>query len=108
MTEIQKEMIRAMRMQGIGYKAIARDLRLRRNQVQLYCKTHGLGGDGNLVRLNYVIWCEKTGHCLQCGAELKQPTRGRKKKFCSGKCRTAWCRMKQVEAEDEIRGGIDV
>ena len=107
MTDVQKELIRAMRLQGIGYKAIARDLHLRRNQVQLYCKTHGLGGDGNLVRLNYVIWCEKTGHCLYCGTELKQPDRGRKKKFCSGKCRTAWCRAKQAEAEETETGGSD-
>ena len=107
MTDAQKELIRAMRLQGIGYKAIARDLHLRRNQVQLYCKTHGLGGDGNLVRLNYVIWCEKTGHCLYCGTELKQPDRGRRKKFCSGKCRTAWCRAKQAKADETDLGGSD-
>jgi hypothetical protein len=72
MTEVQKELIRSMRLQGIGYRAIARSLHLKLNKVELYCKTHGLGGDGNLVRLNYVIWCEKTGHCLYCGTELEQ------------------------------------
>ncbi len=96
MTEVQKEMIRSMRLEGIGYKAIARDLNLRRNQVQLFCKTHGLGGDGKLVRLNYEIWCEKTGHCLMCGKKLSQPAIGRKKRFCSGRCRTAYCRKKNT------------
>ncbi len=99
MTEVQKEMIRSMRLVGIGYKAIARDLNLRRNQVQLYCKTHGLGGDGKLVRLNYEIWCEKTGHCLMCGAKLTQPATGRKKRFCSGRCRTAYCRKKNADED---------
>ena len=107
MTEVQKELIRAMRLQGIGYRAIARSLRLRLNKVELYCKTHGLAGDGWLVRLNYPVWCENNDRCLVCGKKLEQRGRGRKKKFCSGKCRTAWCRMKQAEAEDEI-GGIDV
>ncbi|MBP3805405.1 MAG: hypothetical protein J6I76_16220 [Oribacterium sp.] len=107
MTEVQKELIRAMRLQGIGYRAIARSLRLRLNKVELYCKTHGLAGDGWLVRLNYPVWCENNDRCPVCGKKLEQSGRGRKKKFCSGKCRTAWCRMKQADAEDEM-GGVDV
>ena len=97
MTDVQKEMIHAMRLQGIGYRAIAKSLHLRLNRVELYCKTHGLAGDGSLVRLNYAIWCEMNGRCLVCGEKLKQPKRGRRKKFCSGKCRTAYYRKKHEE-----------
>ena len=101
MTNVQKEMIRAMRLQGIGYRAIAKNLNLKLNRVVLYCKTHGLAGDGSLVRMNYAVWCEQNGRCPVCGAKLKQPERGRKKRFCSGKCRTAYYRKKHEE-EDHV------
>ncbi len=57
MTEMQKEQIRAMRMQGIGYRAIAKAMGLKINQVQLFCKANGLAGTGELANLNYPIWC---------------------------------------------------
>ena len=104
MTEVQKELIRSMRLQGIGYRAIARSLHLKLNKVELYCKTHGLAGDGWLVRLNYPVWCEQNDRCPVCGKKLTQPKRGRRKKFCSGKCRTAWCRARRAEEET---GGSD-
>lgn len=100
MTEVQKEMIRSMRLQGIGYRAIASSLHLKLNRVELFCKTHGLAGEGWLVRLNYPVWCEKNNCCMMCGRKLEQPGRGRKKRFCSGKCRTAYCRMKQKQDVD--------
>jgi len=51
----QKELIRPLRLHGWGYKRIAKELRLNRNQVQLYCKTHGLVGAGEFVKLNLPI-----------------------------------------------------
>ena len=93
MTETQKEQIRAMRMQGIGYRLIANELGLKINQVQLFCKAHGLAGKVELARLNYPIWCHI------CGAKLIQPKTGRRKRFCSGRCRTRYCLMKK-EMED--------
>ena len=104
MTEVQKELIRSMRLQGIGYRAIARSLHLKLNKVELYCKTHGLGGEGWLVRKNYPVWCELNDCCPVCGRKVTQPKRGRRKKFCSGKCRTAWCRARRAEEET---GGHD-
>ena len=59
MKQEQKELIRSLRLQGWGYKRIAKELRLNRNQVQLYCKTHGLAGAGEFVKLNLPIWYEK-------------------------------------------------
>lgn len=44
MTETQKAKIFNMRMQGIGYHVIGNTLNLNENQVQQYCKTHGLPG----------------------------------------------------------------
>ena len=53
MTETQKEQIRAMRMQGIGYRLIAKSLGLKINQVQLFCKAHGLEHDS--IKKDYWI-----------------------------------------------------
>ena len=99
MTETQKEQIRAMRMQGIGYRLIANELGLKINQVQLFCKAHGLAGPGELTRLNYPIWCEQNGRCPICGEKIIQPKTGRRKRFCSGRCRTRYCLIKK-EMED--------
>ena len=101
MKQEQKELIRSLRLQGWGYKRIAKELRLNRNQVQLYCKTHGLGGTGEFVKLNMPIWYEQNGRCIICGEKLDRKDRGRKKRFCAGKCRTKHYRMRKEEAEEE-------
>lgn len=104
MTDLQKEKIRAMRMHGIGYHVIAKELCLRENQVQLFCKAHGLAGDNHLVRLNYPVWCEQNNRCLVCGVKLKQPKTGRRKKFCSGRCRTRFCRESKEDTDHDTDG----
>ncbi len=97
MTDEQKNAIRAMRLKGYGYKAIGKALDLNENRVQLYCKSHGLAGSAELIKLNYPIWCEQNGRCPICGAKVMQPRTGRKKRFCSGRCRTKYCREKKEE-----------
>lgn len=92
MTDKQKKQIRAMRMQGFGYCAIAKELGLKENNVQSFCKYNGLSGDPSLISVNYMIWCEQHNRCLTCGIRLTQPRTGRRKKFCSGRCRTRYCR----------------
>jgi len=99
MTETQKEQILSMRMQGIGYRIIGKMLNLNENLVQLYCKAHGLAGDGNLVMLNHDIWCRENNRCILCGRKLKQPRHGRRKQFCDGRCRTRYCQLKNKSEE---------
>ena len=94
LTELQKQQIFSMRMQGIGYHVIGKTLDLKENQVQLYCKAHGLAGDPNLVILNHAVWCEQNNRCAFCDRKLQQPPRGRHRRFCSGSCRTRYCIMK--------------
>ncbi len=101
MKQEQGELIRSLRLESWGYKRIAKELRLNRNQVQLYCQTHGLGGQGEFVKLNLPIWYENNGRCIVCGEKLKKKRRGRKRKFCSGKCRTKYYRMKRQKQEEE-------
>ena len=101
MTDAQKECILAMRMQGIGYHVIGRTLHLPENQIQLYCRSHGLAGYGMFVKENHAVWCRQHQRCQFCGAKLKQPDTGRRRQFCSGACRTRFCRMKMKYMEDE-------
>ncbi len=97
MTDEQKNAIRAMRLKGYGYKVIGKALEIAENRVQLYCKSHGLAGSAELIRLNYPIWCQKNSRCMNCGKKITQPKTGRRKKFCSGRCRTRYCREKMEE-----------
>jgi hypothetical protein len=93
--DTQKDMIRRMRFKGQGYGTIAKQLGMDADRVQDYCRNHGLAGDGNLVRLNYPVWCEQNGRCLICCRKVKQPRVGRRKRFCSGRCRTQYCRERK-------------
>lgn len=101
MTDKQKEFIRTMRFQGFGYSAISKAMNLKENRVQAYCKKHGLAGSAELTRLNYPIWCEQNNRCLVCGTKLKQPKTGRRKRFCSGRCRTRFCREKKEDTDND-------
>lgn len=94
MTDEQKNAIRAMRLKGYGYKVIGKSLEIAENRVQLYCKSHGLFGSAELIKLNYPIWCQQNNRCMICGKKITQSKTGRRKKFCSGKCRTRYCREK--------------
>ena len=49
---MQTAQIRALRMQGKGYKAIASDVGLSRDIVRNYCKAHGMEGYGEAAALN--------------------------------------------------------
>lgn len=94
MTEKLKSAIREYRLQGIGYGRIAFALGLKETAVRAYCKSHGLSGDVSLVKRNYAIWCELNNCCPVCGTVLPQNNHGRRRKFCSGRCRVRYCREK--------------
>ena len=96
----QKELIRSLRLHGWGYKRIARELKLNRNEVQLFCTTNGLGGPGEFVKLNMPVWNEQNNRCIICGEKLSQKSHGRKRRFCSGKCRTRFYRLRKKEVAD--------
>jgi len=84
MTAIEKEKIRYLRGEGLGYKAIASRLVLSENAVKGFCKRNGLDG----------IAAENADDiCRQCGAAFEKKPGAEKKKFCSGKCRSAWWRQ---------------
>ena len=99
MTDVQRELINAMRHEGKGYRYIARSLNLTESSVEQFCARHGLAGHGSLVKLNVAARNKSRGLCMVCGKPIDQNQRGRKRQFCSAKCRTAYWRMKK-EAEE--------
>lgn len=52
MTGVQAERIKALRIEGNGYKAIASALGLSRDIVRNYCKANGLDGYGEFAAVN--------------------------------------------------------
>lgn len=90
MTALQKEEIYKLRLQGLGYKAIARELLLSVDAIKRYCKRHHLNGPAEIVKLNAEVILKNSGLCLFCKKPIRQKKRGRTKKFCSNICKCAW------------------
>ena len=91
------------RLLGFGYKRIASELGLKRDDVRDYCKAHGLGGEGEYVKYNLLVWREKNNRCIICGKRLSQKKLGRNKRFCSGRCRTVYFRKVQSKRRKSSR-----
>ncbi|WP_303837376.1 hypothetical protein [Ruminococcus flavefaciens] len=102
MKYVQKAQILSLRMQGVGYGTIAKEMCLTEDQVKLYCKTNGLAGDGSFVSENHEVWCRKKSRCLLCGKKVIQPTNGRPRRFCNGRCRTRYCRINKKIMEVQV------
>ncbi|MBP2654234.1 MAG: hypothetical protein H6Q73_1803 [Firmicutes bacterium] len=90
MTPAQKQEIYKLRLQGLGYKAIAREMLISVDAIKGYCKRHGLNDSAKLVPLNAKTIEKNSGLCLQCKKPIRQNKRGRTKKFCSDICRYTW------------------
>ena len=79
MTDLQKEQIRAMRLQGLGYMKIGEKLGISDNTVRSFCRRKGLGDAA-----------KNTVACQQCGKLMKIVPKRKPRRFCSDACRTAW------------------
>ena len=90
MTDNEKAEIVRLRMSGMGYKAIASRLKISRDRIRAFCKSAGINGIAEAAILNHEIDIERGAVCIRCGRRLVQTQRGRNKKFCSDKCRSAY------------------
>ena len=90
MTDFQAKQIRELRMRGVGYRAIASVVGLSRDIVRNYCKGHGLDGYASALTLNMKEQMASGAACMCCGKQIVQAATGRKRKFCSDKCRREW------------------
>lgn len=85
-----QDKIAQLRLKGLGYKAIAAKLGLSRDTVRHYCRKNNLTGYADAVKLNHEEMLEGGTICPNCSSVLKQPERGKKRRFCSDKCRSEW------------------
>ena len=96
-TNEQRSKIINIRLDGAGYKSIARLLDLSRDAVRNYCIKIGLDG---IASENYdeefksCFNTESVGkNCRYCGQVLTQNKTGRTKYYCSSSCRIAWSKV---------------
>lgn len=82
MNDKQKVKIQELRLQGAGYRKIAKEMGLSENTIKSYCRRHPLiEQKGDLEHVHY---------CLQCNKVIDQNGKRKEKKFCSDACRMAW------------------
>jgi len=92
MTDEQKRKIEFLRYQGWGYDRIANSLGASRDTVRGYCKRKGINGLATDLTIMHQKLKEEFAYefCLYCGLTLCQGGKGRKKKYCSIKCKREW------------------
>lgn len=78
----EKEKIKKLREEGLGYTEIAKYMNISVNTIKSFCKRNALGG----IKSND----ENASICEYCGNPVKQIPRRKKKRFCSDKCRNNW------------------
>lgn len=77
MTKEERNKIKTLQLQGMGYRTIAAILNLPVNSVKSWCRRHP-------------VRSAPEKHCHNCGAAIEQTPQKRRKKFCSDKCRYIW------------------
>lgn len=93
MTNGQRQKIKTLRYQGVGYGKIAKATGLSRDSVRNYCIREGLNGYASELVTEYreVLKEEMLFVvCLNCGMKLEQKSCGRKRKYCSLSCKREW------------------
>ena len=84
MTNEQRMIVSALRVQGMGYGAIARKVGISENTVKSFCRRNAQKEEKTLVGN------DREHLCLCCGAPVAQNAGRKEKKFCSDKCRNRW------------------
>jgi len=79
--------IMELRHKGLGYKSIAIVVGTSRENVRYYCKTHGLDGYAEQVKMLYREQRNTPDNCKYCGKHLVRKPHSGKKLFCSDECR---------------------
>ena len=100
MDDLQRKQIQALRMNGYGYKRIAGVTGLSVYSVRSFCRNHGMGGTAQFLPMNLETIREQEGRCRNCGAKLRVKQTGRKKHFCSGRCRMQHWRKEHEGGHD--------
>lgn len=88
MTDNQKSQIINLRSAGNGYGKIAHTLGISLNTVKSFCRRNGI--NGSVLTEPAVMLPDGTTRCENCGREIQQIAKRKKKRFCCDKCRNAW------------------
>lgn len=80
MTDYEKQQIKIMRLNAVGYTKIAQSLGMSVNTVKSYCRRN-----------------ENTHTCLHCGKGMRLKDKIKPRKFCCDNCRYAWWAEHQGE-----------
>lgn len=78
-----------LRLTGLGYKRIARELRMTRDQARDHARSVGLDGVRGEIPRGRNRPAERATSCARCAAALAIRERGRPAKYCSRRCRDA-------------------
>lgn len=82
MNEKHESEIMRMRKNGMSYGKISEMLDISINTVKSYCRRN------NIKPLDKLVAAEDI--CLNCGKHIVQCKKVKKRKFCSGECKTIW------------------
>lgn len=82
-TDEQKEKISYFRKMGRGYASIGKELGISKNTIKSFCRRNGLAA-ADLSRTASV------DRCRECGVEITQQPKRKKKIFCCKACRERW------------------
>ena len=87
MTDNQKTQIAKLRAAGQGYGSIARTLGLSQNTVKSFCRRNNIHESTGEPPISFT---GETVRCENCGREIRQIAKRKKKRFCCDRCRTEW------------------
>ena len=90
--------ITELRHKGLGYKSIGIVVGTSKENVRYYCKTHGLDGDVEQVKMQYREQRNTPDNCKYCGGHIDRKPHSGKKLFCSDECRRLWWKKHPEEA----------
>jgi len=90
MDEETRKSIFKMKSQGLRNYAVASMLGLKKDTLHEFCKKYHLCGPEEVIRLNIIELVQHNIICPQCYGPIRHKKRGRRKRFCTEKCRRAW------------------
>ena len=88
MTDSQKQQIMRLRAAGDGYGRIAQEVGISVNTVKSFCRRNKIDEGTSLEQIT--VFTGETTYCENCGKEIRQIAKRKKKRFCCDKCRNAW------------------
>lgn len=104
MDNFQRDQIRKLRSQGLGYRIIGKMVGLTRDSVRNYCKRNpDLFGYGKAVKQMLEDKISDQSKCLECQNNFELNHKGRTKKFCSDSCRRKnWVTQHPEKADSHV------